>query len=66
MGTNQKNNARYVALLDVTEFINELKDVVKDENGDVWFVTRRFLDTKENRLLNKRIGLKNINYFKNK
>ena len=49
------------AFSDMTKYIKENNIPVQDRIGDVWVVTPATLNNKEQRRLNKKLGLKNIN-----
>ena len=49
-----------IAFKDISKHIKE-SSVVKDSRWEVWNVTPRRLNNKENRRLNKELGLRGIN-----
>lgn len=59
----KRDKVRLIALKDITDSMNGLS--TKDENGDVWLVTAYRVDSKEQRRLNKELGISKINYFGN-
>ena len=63
--TSIKTAAR-LAMKDISNYLKTNEFKIVDECFDVWVVTPTFMDTKETRLLNKKLGLRNINNFGNK
>lgn len=62
---------RQLALKDISEDFNsipynELYTVYTVGDVDSWYVSATMLDTKENRRLNKLLGLEKVNYFGDK
>lgn len=58
---------RLLALRDIANYMNKEADIIiRDKYLDIWAVTAAQLDTKQNRRLNKELGIKNINYSRNK
>lgn len=53
-----------VALRDIAEYTKGTLYNNIDSNGDVWIVTAKQLQTKENRRLNKELGISKVNYTK--
>lgn len=62
--TNFKS-AREMALKDITKYINEYTNTL---NGrvDGYIVTATYINNKENRYLNKMLGINRINFLNNK
>lgn len=55
------NKSAYHAFKDIRSELDKQKAIIMDSNNDVWFVTGNSLYTKENRRLNKEIGVTKLN-----
>ena len=55
------NSPRRNAMHDLSNYIIEKKISTFDGNYDAWFVTQKYLDTKENRKLNRLLGIHRVN-----
>lgn len=56
-----KNSVAHIAMRDISDYLGTLENQIVDCNNDVWFVTPNQLYTKEQRLLNKKLGLNKTN-----
>lgn len=61
---NQMNRAHIVAAHDISVYIHSLPDKLITDKYDVWFCTEKYLFTKEQRRLNRLLGINKINYTK--
>lgn len=59
----RKNNFTNCALSDIYSYLVEENKNIRDENNDIWVVTPKMLNTKENKKLNRELGLHKINKF---
>jgi len=59
-----ESNVKRMALKDISEYFEKNNIKITDDHGDVFVVTPSHLDTKETRLLNRKLGLRNVNYTK--
>ena len=50
-----------IAMKDISDDIKKSKKIVTDDNHDVWVVTPAILNSKEQRKLNKELGISSLN-----
>lgn len=55
------NQVSILAFRDISKWLRESNIRVR-ANGDVWVVTPQYLNTKEQRRLNRELGITKINY----
>jgi hypothetical protein len=59
----EKTVAR-IAIKDISKHIREQNNVIVDGYGDTWVVTSTYLDTREQRRLNRALGISKANMNK--
>lgn len=63
--TDQMNRAHIVAAHDISEYVKSLNQPIVTDKYDVWFCLEKHLMTKEQRELNRKLGINRVNYTKN-
>ena len=61
-----EKNVKVIALKDISKYMKEQNIKIQDEAGDVWVVTSRRLQCKEQTRLNTELGVHKVNYTKEK
>jgi hypothetical protein len=62
-------NVNRLAFRDISKYLKTISRnnrPIIDNSGDVWVVTPRLLNCKEQRRLNRVLGLNKVNYYGNK
>jgi hypothetical protein len=57
-------NVKRIALKDISQWMREQNNNLRDEHGDVWVVSAYTIDTVEQRKLNRELGVSKVNYTK--
>ena len=61
-----KTSPKNIALHDIAEWMKQQNIQIKDKVGDVWVISAWKIDCKEQRKLNKELGVSKVNYSGNK
>ena len=59
-----KTSPKNIALHDIAEWMKQQNIQIKDKVGDVWVISAWKIDCKEQRKLNKELGVNKVNYTK--
>ena len=61
----KNNTVHRIAFKDISKYLSEQNIQIRDEHGDVWVVTPKRMYCKEQKRLNRQLGINKVNHYGN-